>query len=283
MRSRSKDGRFAATRAAHARPDPWLGISEDVVRRFMDVLLIEHRYSLYTCAGYRTDLGNLDRWLQRFEGCTLVTADEEQLVRYLADWAGRRMSLRKLPRVLLSMRRFYSFLRDSHVREDDPMLHPGIARWYEKQRPRAETIRRQRESRQAAAERDRVMLALMIAGGLQAAQLITLRIGDLHMEESYLSVRGQPIARRVPLSPTLIEILHRFLLEPRQTLLRGRDSAHVFPSCGGRALTRREFWCAFRRRAEGFRALADRSSVSRRSRRWSSSRDLAQLSCHEGA
>lgn len=258
-------------------------MSDDIILRFVDVLLLEQRYSLYTCVGYRTDLRSLDRWLQRFELCTLVTASDQQLIRYLSDWTSRRASLRKLPRVLLSLRRCYSFLCDSQARDDNPMLSPAIARWCEQQRPRSVTIRRQRESFQAVAERDRVMLTLMIAGGLQAAQLITLRLSDLHLARGYLSVRGQPLVRSVPLSPSLIGILRQFLLAARETLLRGRDSAHVFPSCGGRALTRREFWSAFRRRAESFRALAGGGAVVVRSSRWISGRDWSGASCHERA
>lgn len=268
-------------RRTRANLDPWLGQSDDLVRRFIDVLLVEHRYSLYTCASYRTDLHGLDRWLQRFEGCTVVTATDQQLIRYLSDWIRRHASLRKLPRVLLSLRRFYSFLLDSRARDDNPTLRPSIAHWYQQQRPRALTIRRQRESAKAVAERDRVMLALMIAGGLQAAQLITLRLSDLHLEQGCLSVRGQRTARNVPLSPTLIEILKQFLLDPRETLLKGRDSAHVFPSCGGRALTGREFWCAFRRRAEGFRAPTHSNANVRRSGTANSGKHLSEFSRHE--
>jgi integrase/recombinase XerD len=261
--------------------DPWLGMSDDLVRRFVDVLLVEHRYSVYTCAGYRTDVRNLDRWLQRFESCTLVTATDAQLIRYLSDWTRRHASLRKLSRVLLSLRRFYSFLFDSHVRGDDPMRSPAIERWNEQRRPRSVTVLRQRESSRAVAERDRVMLALMIAGGLQAAQLIALRLSDLHLEEGHLSVRGES-TETVSLSPTLIGMMRQFLLAPRETLLAGRDSAHVFPSCGGRMLTRREFWCAFRRRADSFRALTGRGGSASRSSRWSFGPGASELSRHEG-
>ncbi|WP_129782209.1 tyrosine-type recombinase/integrase [Peristeroidobacter soli] len=235
--------------------DPWLGQSDDLVRRFTDVLLVENRYSIYTCADYRADLRGLDRWLQQFEGCTLASASDQQLHRYLSEWVSSRATARKVPRVLLSLRRFYSFLCDSHARDDNPMLHQSIAHWDEQRRPRATTIRRQRESARAVAARDRAMLALMISGGLRAAQLISLRLSDLHLEQGSLSVRGRRLVHSVSLSDTLVAMLKEFLVDPREVLLQGRDCVHVFPSCGGRALTGRAFWDAFRRRAEACRTL----------------------------
>ena len=254
MRSHATDTASLADHRTHSSADPWLGSSEDMVRRFIDVLLVERRYSLYTCADYRTDLLGLDRWLHLVEHCTLVTADDRQLIRYLTVWLGRRKSTRKLPRILLSLRRFYAFLCDSHVREDNPMLSANIGCWDEQQRPKTVRIRRQRESSQAIAERDRVMLALVIAGGLQASQLISLRMSDLCLEQGWVSISGNPATRRVRLSSELVDMLRQFVRDPRETLLRGRDSGHVFPACGGRALTGKEFWHAFRRRAEGLRA-----------------------------
>lgn len=277
MKSRSQDRR----RRTRAGTDPWLGMSDDIVRRFLDVLLIEHRYSLHTCAGYRTDVRNLDRWLQRFESCTLVTASGEQLIAYLSDWRRRYSSPRKLSRVLLSLRRFYSFLRDSHGRDDNPMHSTAVTRWCEQQRPGSVTIWRRHESDRAVAQRDRVMLALMIAGGLQAAQLIALRLSDLDLEHGFLSIRGPSATHSVPLDSILIGLLSQFLLAPRATLLGGHDSAHVFPSYGGRGLTQREFWSVLRKRTESFRALAGRGAAVVQSSRWRAGRDLPEMSCHE--
>ncbi len=254
MRSHSVALRAASEPTIGASVDPWLGSSKDIVQRFVDVLLVTQDFSLCTCADYRSHLLNLDRWLQRCEGCTLVTADDGQLIRYLTDWVGRHTSVRKLPRVLLSLRRFYAFLCDSHVRDDDPMLSPSISEWDAQQRPRSMTLRRQRESARAVQQRDRVMLALMLAAGLKPAQLISLELHDLRLDQGSILVGGQPDASEIHVSSEMIEMLQQFLLAPRQTLLQGRKSTHVFPACGGSKLTAQDFWHAFRRRAEGARA-----------------------------
>jgi len=266
-----------AARQTRAPVDPWQGSSHDLVQRFIDVLIVQRRYSLYTCADYRADLRRLDGWLQRSEACTLASAGDQHLIRYLSDWVRRRGSTRKLSRVLLSLRRFYEFLCESHVRADNPMLSPSIRRWDEQQRPLTARIRQQRESSRAVAERDRVMLALMISGGLQASQVIALRLSDLHLEQGFMLVRDQPKPRKVLLSAELVEGLMQFLLEPRTTLLRGRDGSHVFPACGGREMRASEFWHAFRRRADGFRT-SGRLPDAPRSRATTAAHVSSQLS-----
>ncbi|HEY6642734.1 tyrosine-type recombinase/integrase [Povalibacter sp.] len=270
-------------RGLREQADAWVGMTDDVLRRFVDVLVVERRHSALTGAAHRSELRKLNVWMQCTERCTLVTADEQQLIRYLSDWIRVRAASPKLSRVLLSMRRFYGFLCDSRVRDDNPMLSPAMVRWCEAQRPKETTIRRQRESRQVVAERDRAMLALMVTSGMEARQLIALRVGDLHLDQGYLSVRDQRCTRRMSLSPPLIDLLMRFLTEHRNALLRGHSCAHVFPSIGGRALTRSEFWRALRGRSRNSRALADRERSAARSVRWNPASDSSQLTCREGA
>lgn len=278
MTVRSKDSRGAGMQSrAHA--EAWLGVSDDILGRFLDVMLVKHRLSLHTCVEYRRVLRNLDRWLQRSEHCSLVTADDEQLVRYLADWVGRRGSLRKLSRVMLAMRRFYAFLCESHARDDNPLLSASMSRWHAAQRSKATTPRVPRATRDAAAQRDRAMLALMIATELHVSHLIALRVSDINLEQAYISVRDQPRSFCVPLGAALVEILRTFLCTHRAALLAGRDSAFAFPTGGGRPLTRREFWCAFRRGA----ALANERGVMPRPNGWNPTRSLSDLTCHGGA
>lgn len=278
-----KQATSPSSAVARASSDHWFGLSDDIVRRFVDILLVEHRYSIYTCAGYRTDLRALDRWLQQFECCTIVTARDAQLLRYLSYRARRRVGAHKLPRVLLSMRRFYAFLRAGCFRDDDPMQCRSVVAWRERHRPRATTIQRQRESSRAIAERDRAMLALLIAGDFKTEQLIALQLSDLHLDLGYLSVRGEQTAHEVLLSANIAALLSRFLDGARVKLLKGRDSIHVFPSHGGRALTQREFWSAFRRRSDGIRAPLDGVSVVEHAGAWRSGFDWSGPSCHQRA
>jgi site-specific recombinase XerD len=87
--------------------DPWTGISEDVIRRFFDVLCIEHGMPKGKLSAYRADLYAFDRWLIEARRKTLISATEQDVSDYLASST-------------TSIRAFFGFLVDSGCRDDDP-------------------------------------------------------------------------------------------------------------------------------------------------------------------
>jgi len=92
---------------ATAAADPWTGISEDVIRRFFDVLCIEQGLPQGMLSAYRADLDAFDRWLIEARHKTLISATEQDVREYL----------------MVSMsciRAFYGFLVSAGCRDDDP-------------------------------------------------------------------------------------------------------------------------------------------------------------------
>ena len=63
--------------------DPWDGISEDVIRRFFDVLCIEQGVPKGLLPAYRADLDAFDRWLIGAKHKTLISATGEDVREYL--------------------------------------------------------------------------------------------------------------------------------------------------------------------------------------------------------
>ena len=87
--------------------DPWTGISEDVIRRFFDVLCIEQGLPKGMLSAYRADLDAFDRWLIEAKHKTLISATEQDVREYL----------------IVSMsciKAFYGFLVSAGCRDDDP-------------------------------------------------------------------------------------------------------------------------------------------------------------------
>jgi site-specific recombinase XerD len=100
-------GNAEAAGDAPAAVDPWTGISEDVIRRFFDVLCIERgmpKGMLSTC---RADLYAFDRWLIEAKRKTLISATEQDVSEYLTSSTA-------------SIKAFYGFLVNSGCRDDDP-------------------------------------------------------------------------------------------------------------------------------------------------------------------
>jgi site-specific recombinase XerD len=90
-----------------AEADPWTGISEDVIRRFFDVLCIEQGLPKGMLSAYRADLDAFDRWLIEAKNKTLISATEQDVSEYLT--------------VSMScIKAFYGFLVSAGCRDDDP-------------------------------------------------------------------------------------------------------------------------------------------------------------------
>ena len=104
-----------AARDEPAAIDPWTGISEDVIRRFFDVLCIERGMPKGMLSTYRADLYAFDRWLIEAKRKTLISATEQDVSDYLTSSTA-------------SIKAFYGFLVNSGCRDDDPTKAPAKAR-----------------------------------------------------------------------------------------------------------------------------------------------------------
>jgi len=100
----------AADEAA-SEVDPWTGISEDVIRRFFDVLCIERGLPKGQLSAYRADLYAFDRWLIEAKRKTLISASRQDVDEYLKSST-------------TSIKDFYGFLVDSGCRDDNPTKAP---------------------------------------------------------------------------------------------------------------------------------------------------------------
>ena len=104
-----------AARDEPAAIDPWTGISEDVIRRFFDVLCIERGMPKGMLSTYRADLYAFDRWLIEAKRKTLISATEQDVSEYLTSSTA-------------SIKAFYGFLVNSGCRDDDPTKAPAKPR-----------------------------------------------------------------------------------------------------------------------------------------------------------
>jgi site-specific recombinase XerD len=91
--------------------DPWTGISEDVIRRFFDVLCIERGLPKGQLSAYRADLYAFDRWLIEAKSKTLISANYQDVREYMSS-------------SVASIEAFYGFLVNAGCRDDNPTKAP---------------------------------------------------------------------------------------------------------------------------------------------------------------
>jgi integrase/recombinase XerD len=102
--------------------------------------------------------------------------------------------------------------------------------------------------------RDRAMLSLAYAAGLRVTELVSLRLSDIDFRRGIVAAFGKGQKRRfVPLGEVALHDLevYRGALASSEPSRHGarRESALLFPSPRGRALTRQAFWKIVRRYA----------------------------------
>lgn len=218
------------------------------IERFLDALWMEGGLSDNTLAAYRNDLRGLSLWLSASPGVSLVAAQREHLMGYLAHRYSSGSKARSAARLLSSVRRFYRY----HVREknlvDDPSARieaPKLGRPLPKSLSEAqvEALLGAPECQQALGLRDRAMLEVLYACGLRVSELVGLRLEQINLRQGVVRVIGKGSKERlVPLGEEAMNWLQRYFTEVRSDLLNGQPSDFVFPGRGGEALTRQAFW-----------------------------------------
>lgn len=177
-----------------------------------------HHLSAATRAAYETDLKAFEQWSERggLSDPRLVT--RRLLRRYLAYLTTRDYARRTIARHACSLRRYFAWLlRVGHVEVDVSVgLHApkGEARLPRvlKQDEMAELLTAD-DSRQDDRDlRDGVVLELLYACGLRVAELCSLNVSDIDLEQGWIKVWGKGgKQRQLPISGPAAEELKAWL------------------------------------------------------------------------
>lgn len=241
------------------------------VDAFLLHLQLERGLSQHTLDAYARDLRRLLDFLpEGVQADGFDRSDVERFVGWLRDEVG--LSPRSAARTLSAVRTFCRFLIRERARADDPsalvpsprlgrplpvVLSPGQATALA-EAPRGDDPR---------AVRDAAMFELLYGAGLRVSELVSIRIGDLDLNQGVVRATGKGRKTRVvPIGEYAVRGLRRYLDLARPELLdratrRGlrRLPDEVFISARGRGLTRQAVWKNLRRYA---RALGIAAPVS---------------------
>jgi hypothetical protein len=108
--------------------DPWVGLSTDVIRRFLDVSCVDRELTRAARRGHLEDLLALDSWMRKTTARTLVTARTEELRAFFRARFAERRRLQLSERLLTSLHLFYAYLKRSGCRDDNPV--DALPGWY---------------------------------------------------------------------------------------------------------------------------------------------------------
>jgi len=217
---------------------------------------MERGLSRNTLAAYRRDLTGFARWLDEQRQRSLLEAQREDLLGYLAERVAEQAMPRTTARLLSSLRRFYQqAVRDGELSEDpsDRIEAPRLGRSLPKALTEddVELLINAPNVDLALGLRDRAMLELLYATGLRVSELVDLRVLQLNLRQGVVRTLGKGSKERlVPLGEVASEWLESYLCTARVELLKGRECEQLFVTQRGAGMTRQAFWYLIKKHAQ---------------------------------
>ena len=227
-------------------------LEQEPIERFLKHLRIERRLSPRTLEAYRRDLDDFSKWAisQPIHAWSEVS---DHIVRsYAATRHRQGLSARSVQRRLSALRSFYSYL----LREDLSKHNPA-------QGVRAPKVRRKLPktlepdqldhlldiaSDEPLNRRDRAIMELFYSSGLRLAELVSLDVNDLDMQDAVVQVTGKGNkTRRLPVGQLALKALQDWL-SVRNGIAATHETA-LFVSQRGRRLRPRSVQARLRQKA----------------------------------
>lgn len=216
---------------------------EILLRDFGAYLVLERGLSRNTLTGYTTDVGHLLEYLGD-RGITVVAVERGDLHNFLATLYEMGISPRSQARVIAGIRSFFKYLRLEGVIDHDPSAliespRPG------RHLPDVLSVEEIDAMISMIPEgkdetlRNTAIIELLYGSGLRVSELTEARISRLHFDEGFILVEGKGSKQRlVPLSPTAVDLLNRYLQERALKKIKPEASDTIFISRQGRGMSR---------------------------------------------
>lgn len=216
---------------------------EILLRDFGAYLVLERGLSRNTLTGYTTDVGHLLEYLGD-RGITVVAVERGDIHNFLATLYEMGISPRSQARVIAGIRSFFKYLRLEGVIDHDPSAliespRPG------RHLPDVLSVEEIDAMISMIPEgkdetlRNTAIIELLYGSGLRVSELTEARISRLHLDEGFILVEGKGSKQRlVPLSPTAVDLLNRYLQERALKKIKPEASDTIFISRQGRGMSR---------------------------------------------
>ena len=232
---------------------------EDQLSAFLNFLSTERNYSENTIAAYHNDLSQFMKWLQANhpEINNWVNVTYEVVSQYSEALKKQSYTPSSVARKVAAIKSFFHFLLARGYIGTDPTTNlesPKVKKRLPKTLSAADvdtllTVPTQKQSPKNL--RDSALLHVLYSTGMRVTEAVSLRISDVNLPDSELSVLGKDSrVRKLPLDEATRDILATYLKEGRPHLVKNKDEKALFLNHRGRQLTRQGLWLIIKAYAE---------------------------------
>jgi integrase/recombinase XerC len=214
---------------------------------FLHYLKYQKRYSDLTYQSYQREINDFISYMRRESLSSFKEVDYLFIRSYLVYLNSEGLSHVTINHRLSSLRSFFKYLARNNDIKMNPFLlvkslktgtHNPDFLYVEEMMGYLDSI----ETKDDLGVRNKAMLELMYASGLRCAEVVNLRLENVHLDESLLLVEGKGNKQRyVPFHSYAKECLVKYLETSRRELMAAYHENHdyVFVNRRGKRLTNR--------------------------------------------
>ena len=217
--------------------------STKLIERYYSHLLLERGLSQNTAEAYREDVKKLTAYFDdiHLPLDEVVLADLQGFAAAMFDLG---ISPRSLARIISGVKSFFKWLLSENYIQSDPtqlLDAPQIGHHL----PEVLSVE-EIDAMIACADmskyegvRNRAIIETLYSCGLRVSELVNMEISRIYFEEEYLIVHGKGNKQRlVPMSPTAVEAIRKYLELRSEIVIKPGEENMLFISKRGRRLTR---------------------------------------------
>jgi integrase/recombinase XerD len=219
-----------------------------MIDAYISYLRDVRRMSDNTIESYARDLAQLAAYAEQ-SGKPIERLDRRDLEAFVRSLMTSGLAPRSVARAVACVRGFFKFTAaeqklDQNPADDlkSPRAWASLPKFLSLEE--VDRLLAQPDVTTPRGLRDKALIEVLYATGLRVSELVSLRAGDLHMDEGYLTCIGKGDKQRiVPMGQESADWVRRYLRDGRTPLLRKRQSPWLFVNArDGGPLSRIGFW-----------------------------------------
>lgn len=217
---------------------------KEIVNNYRESLLISHK-SENTVYAYVTDVNLYVKYLNT-KNLNIIETDNVAVLAYIQHLLSQGKSERSINRIVISLRSFYNYLKDSKVVTEIPKIYYKSTATTKKL-PEVLTIEEVDKIIRIVDKdcnkgiRDTALLELMYATGMKVSEIIGVRTFDINLDLSFVKCHdNKNFERLIPIGRSAVEAIKEYYKVRDHIASAGVDV--LFVNLNGNQLTRQGVW-----------------------------------------
>jgi integrase/recombinase XerD len=216
-----------------------------IVDEFIEYLR-SRQASANTVASYERDIIQFNNYFEG-KGKKIFDLTSEDMKDYIAYMKSEGKSNSTISRTNASIKALYKYLLSKKFVEENITNDVSTPKVDRKDpiiltKAEIEKLLEQPDLTDLKGQRDKAMLEILYATGIRVTELISLRIEDVNVPNSYIRVKKKNSERHIRLGNYAAKCIASYIENIRPLLIKSEEEKSLFINTNGQKMTRQGFW-----------------------------------------